>query len=207
VAVGSAPIFAGLFAWPVLGHRPTGAWVAATGIAVSGLVLLSSDALAGSGGGIGVLLALAAGLANGSYNVATKPVLDTGVEPVELTAAAFTLAGFLLLPGLLTQPLGWLVSASGVGLALYLGIVTAAVANTWLAQGVHALGPGPASTLMLADPVTATVLGIVVLQEPITPAVAAGIALVLAGLAFQTAAVRRYRPQAALESADASTGS
>lgn len=191
VAVGSAPILAGMLGWAVLGHRPTGVWIAATGLAVSGLALLSAEAVTGPGSGIGVLLALGAGLSSAVYNVATKPVLDAGAQPTELTAAAFTLAGLLLLPGLLTQPLEWLLTPGGIGLALYLGAVTAALANSWLARGVHGLGPGPASTLVLADPVTATALGVVVLHELVTVPMTIGIGLVLVGLVLQAAAPRR----------------
>jgi len=201
VTVASTPIFAGLIGWGALGHRPAMAWVAATALGVTGLVLLSAGALGGPGGsgaagaavGVGLLLALVAGLCSGVYNVGTKRVLDGRTQPIELTAATFALASVLLLPGLLTQPIGWLSTVAGVGLALYLGAVTAALANSLLASGVQRLGPGPASTLMLADPVTATVLGVVVLHEVLTGAAMAGIALVLAGLALQ-AAPRRLQP-------------
>jgi DME family drug/metabolite transporter len=113
---------------------------------------------------------------------------------VELTAAAFSLAGIFLLPGSLTQPLDWLATPSGIALALYLGVVTAGLANTWLARGVHGLGPGPASTLLLADPVTASVLGVVVLHESVTAPAVIGIGLVLVGLALQTTGSWLARP-------------
>jgi DME family drug/metabolite transporter len=195
VTTGSTPIFAGLLGWAVLGHRPSTTWIAATVLAVAGLALLSAGALGASGGtgasvGIGLGLALVAGLCSGIYNVGTKRVLDGTTAPIELTAATFTLASVFLLPGLLAQPLGWLATIGGVGAALYLGVVTAALANSWLARGVERLGPGPASTLMLADPVTATILGVVLLHETVTGARALGIALVLAGLALQTARPR-----------------
>jgi DME family drug/metabolite transporter len=195
VTVASTPIFAGLIGWVALGHRPAVAWIASTALGVTGLVLLAAGALGGPGSaggaegavGVGLVLALVAGLCSGVYNVGTKRVLDGRTQAIELTAATFALASVLLLPGLLTQPIGWLSSLAGVGLALYLGAVTAALANSLLASGVQRLGPGPASTLMLADPVTATVLGVVVLHEVLTGAAIAGIALVLAGLALQAA--------------------
>ncbi len=194
VTVGSVPIIAGLLGWAVLGHRPSRTWVAATAVALVGLVLLSGGALGGSGGGIGVLLALIAGLCNATYNVVSRPLLDDGVEPTEMVSASFMAAGVLLLPGLLTQPLGWLATPSGIVLALYLGAATAGLGNTWLAHGVRGLGPGPAATLMLLDPVTATLLGVVVLGEAIVPVAALGIILVLAGLTLQTAAPRSRPP-------------
>ena len=41
VAVGAAPILAGLLAWPVLGHRPTRGWLGATLVCLAGLVMLN----------------------------------------------------------------------------------------------------------------------------------------------------------------------
>ncbi len=198
VTVGSQPILAGLLGWAALGHRPAAAWAVATAIAVVGLLLLSGGAISASGDtvAIGLLLALVAGLCSGIYNVVTTRVLVGATKPMELTAATFTLASLLLLPGLLTQPLAWLGTSGGVLLALYLGAVTAALANSWLARGVERLGPGPASTLMLADPVTATVLGVVVLHETIAVSAAIGMALVLVGLALQAIAPRRVWPEA-----------
>ncbi|HET8587101.1 MAG TPA: DMT family transporter [Candidatus Limnocylindria bacterium] len=198
VTVGSVPIISGLLGWIVLGHRPSRTWVAATAVALVGLMLLCADALGGSGGGIGVLLGLVAGLSNATYNVVSRPLLDDGVEPMELVSASFMLASVLLVPGLLTQPLGWLGTTAGVALASYLGTATAGLANTWLARGVGSLGPGPAGTLMLLDPVTATLLGILVLGEPIVPTAALGMVLVLAGLAIQAAVPRRRTPTIAV---------
>jgi DME family drug/metabolite transporter len=190
LTVGSVPVIAGSLGWVVLRHRPSLIWIGATTIALIGLVLLSKDAIAGSRGGIGVVFALLAGLCNAAYNVAGRQLIDEGTEPMEMVATTFTVGGILLVPGLLVQPLAWLWTPSGLLLALYLGTATAALANTWLAHGVAELGPGPAATLMLMDPVTAAVLGVAVLGEAIRPTAATGIVLVFAGLALQTAAAR-----------------
>lgn len=191
VTVGSTPIFAGLLGWIWLGQRPSIVWAGATALAIAGLALMTGGTLGGPGVAVGVLLALVAGACSGTYNVGTKRVLDGRTAPIELTAATFTVASALLIPGLVLQPLDWLLSPGGLLLPLYLGVVTAALANSWLASGVARLGPGPASTLMLADPVTATVLGVVVLHEVVSGPAAIGIGLVLVGLALQAIAARR----------------
>jgi DME family drug/metabolite transporter len=69
-----------------------------------------------------------------------------------------------------------------------------AIANVLLARGIHGLTPGPATTLMLADPVVATILGVVVLGEVLAPVAAAGMLLVLAGLLLQGVLVAREAP-------------
>lgn len=196
VAVGTEPVFAGLGGWLFLGHRPTKGWLGATGIAVAGLVLRSWDGLGaqGSGDALGLLMALGAGLCSAAWNLAAKHQLDAGATAVEIPAASFTLGGLLLLPLLAVQPLGALAQPSGIGLALYLGVATMAIANVLLTNGIHGLPPGPAATLMLTDPVVATLLGVVVLGEHLSATASVGVVLVLAGLLFQGIAVARANP-------------
>lgn len=194
VAVGSEPVFAGLLGWAALRHRPTLGWFAATAVAVAGLALRSSGSL-GGGDPAGLALALGAGLCSACYTVAAKHQLDRGATAVEVPAASFALGGLLLLPLLAGQPLGGLLAPGGVALVLYLGVATMAVANVLLARGIHGLPPGPAATLMLTDPVVATLLGVVVLGESLGPVAALGVALVLAGLVLQAAAVARGSPR------------
>lgn len=165
----------------------------ATAVCVAGLVLLSAPDLEG-GSAVGLLLALGAGLCIAGYNVAAKVQLDRGASPLEVPAGSFALGGILLLPVLATQPLRWLGEPSGLALALYLGVATMAVANVLLARGIRGLTAGSATTLMLADPVVATILGVVVLGETLAPVAALGVLLVLAGLLLQGILVARETP-------------
>lgn len=193
VAVGSGPVFAGLLGWVFLGHRPTHGWLVATAACVAGLALLAAPDLA-VGSAAGLLLALGAGLCSAGYNVAAKIQLDRGATALEVPAGSFALGGVLLLPILLTQPLGWLADPGGVALALYLGVATMAIANVLHARGIRGLTPGPVTTLMLADPVVATILGVVVLGETLVPVSIVGVLLVLAGLVLQGFLVARTAP-------------
>ena len=193
VAVGSAPLFAGLVGWAVLRHRPTLGWVVATLVCLGGLGLLTAPGLTG-GSALGFLLALGAGLCISGYNVAARIQLDRGVGALEVPAGSFVLGGTLLLPLLATQPLAWLGSTSGAAMALYLGIATMGLANVLLARGMRTLTPGPATTLMLTDPVVATVLGVVVLGEVLAPIEAIGVAVILGGLFLQGSLASRGTP-------------
>jgi DME family drug/metabolite transporter len=193
LAVGAEPVFAGLLGWVALRHRPTRGWLAATAVAVTGLVMRSAGGLSG-GDALGILLALGAGFASACWNVAAKHQLDRGATAPEVSAASFVLGGLLLTPLLLGQPLGWIASPDGAILVLYLGVATMAVANVLLARGIHGLAPGPAATLMLTDPVVATLLGVVVLGEALSPFAALGVALVLAGIGLQGLVVARASP-------------
>ena len=193
VTVGSEPVLAGIVGWAVLRHRPTPSWIAVTAIAVLGLVLLSADSL-GGGTVTGLLFALGAGLCSASYTVAAKVQLNRGVTALEVPTGSFVLGGILLLPLLAGQPLDWVTQPSGVALALYLGVATMAIANTLLTRGIHGLTPGPVATLMLTDPMVATLLGVVVLGEVLAPVAAVGVALVFAGLLLQGIVLAREEP-------------
>ena len=199
IAVGSGPVFAGIVGWIVLRHRPTGGWLIATGVCVVGLVLRS----AGSGleelgpeAGIGLLMALGAGVCIALYNVGAKVQLERGTPALEIATGSFVLGGVLLLPLLVGQPLAWVATPSGIALVLYLGVATMALANVLLTRGIHGLRPGPTATLMLTDPVVATMLGVLVLGEALTPVAALGVLLVLAGLVAQGVLEARSTPDA-----------
>jgi drug/metabolite transporter, DME family len=196
VAVGSEPVFAGVLGWAVLRHRPTVGWLAATAIAVAGLVLRSAGQIGGGGNLLGLLFALGAGFASACYTVAAKHQLDRDATAIEVPAASFVLGGLLLLPLLAGQPLAWAGSPGGIALIAYLGVATMAIANVLLARGIHGLPPGPAATLMLTDPVVATLLGVLVLGEAIAPVAALGVGLVLTGLVLQGVVVARAAPGA-----------
>ena len=193
VTIGSGPVFAGLLAALALRERPGAAWGAATALCVLGLALLTGDG--GSTDLLGVLLALTSGLAYAAYTVAAKALLDRGAGPGEVMASAFGLGGVLLLPVLLTQPLGWLAGPGGVALAGYLGLVTTALAYVLFGRGLAVLPAGPVTTLVLAEPLVATALGVALLDERLAGLGVAGAALVLAGLVLQGAAAGR-RPGA-----------
>ncbi len=193
VAVGSAPLFAGLVGWAVLRHRPALGWLVATLVCLVGLGLLTAPGLAG-GSALGFLLALGAGLCIAGYNVAARIQLDRGVGALEVPTGSFVLGGVLLLPVLAVQPLEWISTPSGAVMALYLGVATMGVANVLLTRGMRTLTPGPATTLMLTDPVVATVLGVVVLGETLQPVEVIGVVVILSGLFLQGVLASRTSP-------------
>lgn len=195
VTVGSAPLLAGLLARVVNGTRPTRAWLAATSVCLVGLVLLAADGLA-ERRPLGVLLALAAGACIASYNVAAKRLFDRGEVALPVLAGPFVLGGLLLVPLLLLAPPTWIATPSGVLLAVYLGVASMAIANLLISYGLRRLAPGPVTTLQLADPVTATVLGVVVLHEFLPVAAWLGVGLLVCGLLWQGLAAAREVPTA-----------
>jgi DME family drug/metabolite transporter len=111
-------------------------------------------------------------------------------------AAVFGGAAVLLAPLLLTGDAGWLATGDGLLLALYLGCVPAAAAYLLFARGLQRLDAGSVATFTLVEPVTAAILGVLVLSEGLEPLAALGALLVLAGLAAASlGAVLSSRPR------------
>jgi DME family drug/metabolite transporter len=79
-----------------------------------------------------------------------------------------------------------LATPSALALAIYLGAVPTALAYVLFARGLRVLPAADVATLTLAEPVTAAVLGTVVLGQPLSTTAAVGAALVLSGLAALT---------------------
>jgi DME family drug/metabolite transporter len=98
----------------------------------------------------------------------------------------FGVAAVCMAPLLLLVDLDWTATARGLLIALHLGLVTIALAYSYFARGLKTIPAPTAVTLTLAEPLTAGTLGIVVLNEPLTPWVGLGMTMVLAGLLLLT---------------------
>ncbi len=184
VAIGSGPVFAGILERVLDGAWPGRTWFIATALATTGVAVLSlasaTDASL-SAGGIG--LALVSGLGYATYTIVAKRLLRLGHTPVAVMGASFGLGAVLLLPVLLLGDTAWLHTPDGLALALYLSIVPTALAYSLFARGLRSLDASEVTTLVLAEPLTATVLGVVVLDERVGAGGLLGAVLILAGLA------------------------
>jgi len=110
----------------------------------------------------GVLLALVAGLAYALYVLAAKASL-TQSAPLPLAALTFTVGAVVLTPALLwtSAPLAQL--ALGWPWLLYLGGVTTAAAYAVYTVGLRHVPASVAGLVTLLEPLTATVLGVLLL--------------------------------------------
>ena len=197
VTIGSAPFLAGAMSWLLTRRRPTRTWMLWTLVAVIGLGLLVLDGSARPEVDLlGVLLALGSALGYAAYTVMGRLLIDRGHQSSEVMAASFSLGGLLLIPVLLTQPLLWLTQPSGIVMAVYLGLVTTTVGYILFGRGLTVLDPGPVTTLVLAEPLVATILGVTVLGERLGGPGWIGVIIVLAALVGQGLAEVRRAPAA-----------
>jgi DME family drug/metabolite transporter len=195
VAIGSAPILAGLLAFLGRGERPGFRWLVATVLAVLGCSLLIS-----ASGGVsvdiwGVMLALGAGCAYAAFTTASKGLLQK--QPAHIVmAVVFCLGALFLSPLLFRAEVGWLVDPRGLGVALHLGLIATAAAYTLFGHGLATVPVATAVTLSLAEPLTAGLLGVLVLGERLTPGAWLGLGLLFSGLAVLSVAPQQVKPAA-----------
>ncbi len=176
LGIGSAPMFAGLLS-QLRGRPPGGRWMVATVATIVGAgALLLGGGEAGTTP-LGAGLSLMAGAAYASYTVLAKQLLDRGLAGPSVMAVIFTGAGLLLLPVLVVTGGGWLLSSRGALTALWLGVAGTLLGYRLFARGLAGVDAATATTLTLAEPLTAALLGTVLLAERLT-----GWALVGAGL-------------------------
>lgn len=200
IDIGSGPVIVGLLEWLLWRSRPAAAWWLATAICVAGLGLLGADGLAQPGvSAAGVLLALGAGASYAAYALAAKALLNRGAPSAEVMAAEFSLGGLFMLPVLAVAGGAWLAQPAGLAVALWLGLGATAAAYLLFGRGLRVLEAGPVATLVLAEPLVATLLGVLVLGERLAPPAIAGATLIAAGLAIQgVASTRAQRHQPAV---------
>ena len=190
VAIGTGPAAAGALGRLVNGERLSARWAQATALAAAGVVLLAGDGGA-SVDPTGVALAVTSGVGYAGYTVLSKRMLDAGEAPEGVMAAGFGGAGLLLLPVLVVAGPGFLGTPGGLAMAVYLAAVPTALAYVLFSRGLRRLSSGETATLVLAEPLTASALGVVALGEHPSAVAGAGALLVLAGLLVLAAPARR----------------
>jgi DME family drug/metabolite transporter len=185
ITVGCIPVSAGIVGWIFLRERLNRIWLVSTAIAISGLVVASLGELQ-TNDATGLLYAVIAGSGIGAYINAAKLEVRAGGHAMQLPGMAFLLGSIGLFFIVRSDLLAVQWTTQTIMLAIYLGAVTMGIANGIQTLGLKGISPGVASTMMLADPVTAAVLGVVVLGEAVTLNGAIGLVLVIIGLVMQS---------------------
>lgn len=187
VALGSTPVLTGVIGGVVQRRLPSTRWMVATALAIAGVVLVSGLLSPSASGGVqplGVLASVAAGASYAVSTLATKALLSRSWSSSDAIGAVFGTAATVSLPVLLIGGTSWLAGPNGLLLALWLGLVTTVLAYTLFGWGLARLPATTVATMSLAEPLSATLLGVLVLGERLTIASGAGLLIVAAGLAL-----------------------
>ena len=185
LALGSAAVFVGVIESVLTRTPPDRRWLVATIPAIVGLAILALATRHAAVDATGALLSLAAGLSYATYIVSAARLSRLG-SVRRSTSAVFGLAAAMLFPVALSQDLSFVGTVEGITMVLWLGLATLAVAYLLFTSGLRTTDSSSAATLSLAEPVTATVLGVVVLTERPGLLAWAGIALIILGLVLAT---------------------
>ncbi|MEV2277274.1 EamA family transporter [Nocardiopsis sp. NPDC049922] len=193
ITLGSAPVFSGLLVWWAERTRPTRRWSVATLAAVVGCAVLVFGSKAGGANGdaAGVLLALAAGASYALYAVIAGSLIRRGHASGAVMGTLFAGGGLLTLPVLLSAGAAWLATTSGALVALHLAVLTVFVAYRLFGMGLRHTPASVATTLTLAEPAVAALLGVLVVGERLSALSWAGMAVLALGLAVLRAPERR----------------
>jgi len=182
VALGSAPLWAGLMQTFASRRSPPTLWWLGVGIAVAGLAVALTDTDDGSADASGLMLCLLAGLGYALYARFTKRLV-TCPSLVVMTGSVFGLAA------LVAAPLAWSIAgvptldARDVLVLLWLGIAGTGVAYFLFALGLRLVTSATAVALGMAEPVAAVGFAIAIVGERPGALTLVGLAAVLAGLA------------------------
>ncbi|MDD9719118.1 EamA family transporter [Sulfitobacter sp. PR48] len=167
--------------------------IAAGGVGVALLVLTPAAGL----DALGVIAGIA-----GSASMALGTVLSRKWQPpvsaLTFTAWQLTAGGVLLLPFALVAPTQWAtISGTNILGLMYLGLIGAGLTYVIWLRGIKLLQPSAVSVLGFLSPMSAALLGWLVLNETLTAPQAFGMALVLGSVFLGQYALRPERARAA----------
>ncbi|MFF5014005.1 DMT family transporter [Streptomyces sp. NPDC001165] len=186
IALGSAPVFAGLLAWITGQARPTARWTGATVAAVLGCTLLVlGPELTGGATPMdptGVALAACGGLSYAVYALVGGRLIARGHPSGAVMGVLFGAAGLLVLPLVVFVGTGWLATARGAAVAAYLAVFTVYLAYRLFGHGLLRTPASVATSLTLAEPAVAAALGVTVLDERLPATSWGGLAVLGLGL-------------------------
>ncbi|ACU36209.1 EamA family transporter [Actinosynnema pretiosum subsp. pretiosum] len=181
VALATAPIVLGVRARPAL-----------TLTAVLGCALL---VLGGATGDtridpLGVALAVVAGLSYAAYSAVCAHLISLGHPSRAVVGVVFGGASALVLPVLLLAGVSWIASTAGLAVVAHLAVLTTFLSYLLFGYGLRRTTAAAATTLTLAEPAVAAVLGVVVVGERLPWVSWAGMAVLAVALAALTRAPR-----------------
>jgi DME family drug/metabolite transporter len=181
IAICSAPLWITLLARAFLAEPVSPRRAIALALGVTGTAMLVAgprtigDLTPRFAGGLA--LALAAGAAYAIYVVIAKASLAR-TEPLPLATVTFAVGALWLAPVLLVSDAPLRQISQGWPLLLYLGVVATGLAYAAYTTGLRHVPAGAAGIASLLEPLTATLLGVVVFGERLgTPGVTGALLL------------------------------
>lgn len=181
VAIGSAPLFASLFALLSTRRLPSQKHMLGQFISISGVIVLGLSGATTHFSVLGLLLALAAGASYTAYTLTTSSI-DPRIAPTAIAASTFSIAAILSAPALFLVPIAWTQNPQSLAILGFLGVIVTGLAYFVYTWGLRYVTASTAVTLVLAEPLTAWLLSIILIGEAVTVARASGAAMIVFGV-------------------------
>ena len=181
VSIGVAPIFVGLIAWIALKQPPGKQWAIGTLIAVAGVVGLNWPSGNNTVSILGVAFAMAAALGY-SLQATGMGMISKRHTPFQCVAPMFTIGTIFQAPLSYGKDFSFLQDPILLIGTLYGGLITVAIAYAFFIYGISRIGAATAVTVGLMEPLTASILGVVLLGETVSAIGIVGSVLILTGL-------------------------
>jgi DME family drug/metabolite transporter len=170
-----------LIAWIALKQPPGKQWAYGTLVAVTGVVALNWPSGNSTVNVLGIGFALAAAFGY-SLQATGMGMISTRHTPYQCVAPMFTIGTIFQAPLSYGKDFTFLHDPLLLLGALYGGVVTVALAYAFFIYGIARIGAATAVTVGLMEPLTASILGVVLLGETVSAIGILGSVLILAGL-------------------------
>ena len=181
VSLGIAPVL--LSSWETwhTRQRPSTASLAASAAAIAGLVLIAGATVepgATSTAGLGLLAAIGSGVVYAASTGLSRHTTQ-GMEPLILTTLSCTVGAVALLPLAAAEGLAFTPRLTPIGLLLYAGAITTALAYALFYTGLRRISSSVAVVVTLLEPLAAAILAVLLIDEPLGVTTIAGGVLLL----------------------------
>ncbi|TKI48972.1 DMT family transporter [Lysinibacillus tabacifolii] len=192
VTIGSAPMFSGVLEWLFWKTRPSKIWDIATIMTITGCILLfiNSGDRAIHLGGVG--LAVCAGLSFAVYTNMSKQLMAQQ-EALPAVAMTFSICAVLLLPFSISSGFSWLAEMQNLWTMIFMGVMCTSIAYLLFLSGLQKISSSSAVTLSLAEPLTAAMLGVLLVGEHLSSTSWVGVAMLLGGIVVLTLTGRKNK--------------
>lgn len=171
VSLGIAPVITTVIEAIIVRRRPNARTVVVVAAAVAGLALvaISSSGAATAAAprpGIGLLAAVGSGISYALTTIVSRHAAQ-GISPLVMTTTSSVIGAITLLPLALIAGAGFAVTGPAVSQIVYLGAATTVLAYALFYAGLRSTSSSVASVLTLIEPLTATILAVILLSEPL----------------------------------------
>jgi drug/metabolite transporter, DME family len=187
VTLGASPLLVGVAAHYVLGERLSRRALGAVGLAVTGLALTVSGPAAGPRPGLGIALAVVSAIGYCALTLAARRGWSADLGVGTWAAGMLALLPFAAVQGVWPRTTH---ASTTLGALLFLGLVPTVLAYRWYFAGLTVVPSAVAAVIVLLEPVTAALIGVLAFGESLAPMVIGGAVLLLTAIVVLTREVR-----------------